>query len=262
MREMHGTFRGAVLSGRKLFGTFLKIPATMPAEILGSVGYDFVVIDEEHAPFNRETTDRIILACRAWGLGAVVRVQSADPAALLSVLDCGADGILVPHVKDVETARAVVSAARYATGTRGFSPTTRAGTFGGTSAADHVAQQDGRVLVIAMIEDPEALEVIDDILAVEGLDAVFVGRGDLASAYRDLSGQTGAVAQATAKIQASARAAGKVVAILPSTPEDAQARAQEGASMFILSSDQGFLRSAAIGVREKFETALSSGKGE
>ena len=103
-------FRTKFLAGETLYGTFLKVPATMPAEILGSIGYDFVVVDEEHSPFNRETTDRIVLACKAAGIASVVRVQSADPANILSVLDCGADGILVPHVTDAETARAIVSA--------------------------------------------------------------------------------------------------------------------------------------------------------
>ena len=108
-----GGFRTRFLEGEVMYGTFLKIPATMPAEILGSIGYDFVVIDEEHSAFNRETTDRIVLACKAWDIAAVVRVQSPDPAAILSVLDSGADGVLVPHVTDAATARAIVAAGRY-----------------------------------------------------------------------------------------------------------------------------------------------------
>lgn len=113
-------FRKRFLDRQELYGSFLKIPATMPAEILGAVGYDFVVVDEEHSPFNRETTDAIVLACRAWGIVSVVRVQSPQPAALMSVLDCGADGVLVPHVDSAEKARAVVAACRYRPGSRGF----------------------------------------------------------------------------------------------------------------------------------------------
>lgn len=252
------TFRDRLLSGATLTGTFLKIPATMPAEILGAVGYDFVVIDEEHSPFNRETTDHIVLACRAHGLGAVVRVQSSDPAAILSVLDCGADGILVPHVTDAATARAIVAAARYRGGRRGFAPTTRAGGFGARGTAAHIASEDARVTVIAMIEDPEGVDNIDDILAVDGLDAVFIGRGDLSVAYEDYDGATDVVATATARVQAAAKAAGRIVAILPGTPEDAAARAEEGASVFILSSDQGFLRSAAAALHTRMTAAIDA----
>ncbi len=260
MTKTTPNFRDRFLSQDQMFGTFLKIPAAMPAEILGSLGFDFVVVDEEHSPFNRETTDLIILACRAVGIGSVVRVQSADPAGILSVLDCGADGILVPHVTDAKTARAIVDAARYRNGKRGFAPTTRAGTFGADGTAAHIAKQDARATVIAMIEDPEAVENIDEILAVEGLDGIFIGRGDLSVAYGDYDGSTGVVAQATARVQAAAKARGKTVAILPGSAEDAVARAEDGASVFIVSSDQGFLRAAAAGAHQTISTALKAAR--
>lgn len=239
-------FRARFLAGEVLYGTFLKIPATMPAEILGSIGYDFVVVDEEHAPFNRETTDRIVLGCRAAGIAAIVRVQSADPAAILSVLDCGADGVLVPHVRDAATAKEVVAAARYRGGRRGFAPTTRAGGFGRAGQAEHMAAEDARVTVIAMIEDPEAIDDIDAILAVAGLDGVFIGRGDLGAAHAGASDAAERVRGATARVQVAARAAGRPVAVLPTSPQDAATQARAGSTTFILSSDQGFLRSAAM----------------
>lgn len=249
-------FRDRFLAGEVLYGTFLKIPATMPAEILGSVGYDFVVVDEEHSPFNRETTDRIVLACRAAGIAAIVRVQSADPAAILSVLDCGADGVLVPHVRDAATAAAIVAAGRYRGGRRGFAPTTRAGGFGSAGQAEHMATEDARVTIIAMIEDPEAIDNIDAILRVEGLDGVFIGRGDLAAAYDGAGDVAARVREATARVQAAARAAGRPVAILPANPDDAAVQARAGSTAFILSSDQGFLRAAAMGARAEMSGAV------
>ncbi|WP_233193097.1 HpcH/HpaI aldolase family protein [Acidimangrovimonas sediminis] len=244
-------FRKRFLEGERLYGSFLKIPATMPAEILGAVGFDFVVVDEEHSPFNRETTDAIVLACRAWGIASVVRVQSADPAALLSVLDCGADGVLVPHVDSAEKARAVVEACRYRPGRRGFAPTTRAGAFGAEGMAAHIARQDARVTVIAMIEDPEAVENIDEILAVEGLDGIFIGRGDLGAAYGGLGQGPEAVRDAASRVLAAAKGR-KPIAILPGSPEDAADMAGQGASALILSADQGFLRSAAVAALGSF----------
>lgn len=251
-------FRKRFLDGEALYGSFLKIPATMPAEILGSLGFDFVVVDEEHSPFNRETTDTIVLACRAWGIASVVRVQSPDPHALLSVLDCGADGVLVPHVDSAAKARAVVEACRYRPGRRGFAPTTRAGTFGADGMADHIARQDARVAVIAMIEDPEAVECIDEILAVEGLDGIFIGRGDLGAAYGGLGKGPGAVAEATSRVMAAARGR-KPVAILPGTPADAADMAGQGATAFILSADQGFLKSAAKAALDGFRAGVAQG---
>ncbi|MBI1173540.1 aldolase [bacterium] len=253
------TFRQRFLSGERLYGSFLKVPATQPAEILGAIGFDFVVVDEEHSPFSRETTDRIILACRAWGIASVVRVQSADPAALLSVLDCGADGVLVPHVSSAATARAVVAACRYRPGRRGFAPTTRAGGFGAAAMDVHIAAEDARVTVIAMIEDPEAIDRIDEILAVEGLDGVFIGRGDLAAAYGGMGLGAAEVRVATAKVIAAARPRHRV-AVLPGSPEDAAELAGQGASAFILSSDQGFLRSAALAALDRFRGGLGAAK--
>jgi 2-keto-3-deoxy-L-rhamnonate aldolase RhmA len=229
----------------------------MPAEILGSVGFDFVVVDEEHAPFNRESTDRILLACRAVGLGGLVRVQSGDAANILSVLDCGADGVLVPHVDSAEKARAIVSAARYRGGSRGYSATTRAGTFGGRSMADHLQQQDATATVIAMIEDPHALDVIDDILAVEGLDGVFIGRGDLTAAYGETKAGSEPVRAATARITDASRRAGKPVCVMASGAEDAKELAALGATTFIVSSDQTMLRKAAISTLSDTRNALT-----
>ena len=248
------------MAGESLYGTFLKVPATMPAEILGSVGYDFVVVDEEHSPFNRETTDQISLACRACGIAAIVRVQDASPANILSVLDCGADGVLVPHVTDAKTAGAIVAAGRYRGGKRGFAPTTRAGDFGRAGQAEHMAAEDQRVTIIAMIEDPEAVDNIDEILAVDGLDGVFIGRGDLAAAYFETSDPAGAVRAATETVHAAARKAGRTVAILPGTAEDAAVQAKAGSTAFILSSDQGFLRRAAMQAHSEIASSVSKAK--
>ena len=114
--------RQRLLAGERLLGSFLKTPTPHATEILASVGFDFVVIDEEHAPIDRGTTDMILLGARAAGIEALVRVPSFPSAEILSALDCGASGVLVPHVASVAKAREVVAACRYRNGVRGFSP--------------------------------------------------------------------------------------------------------------------------------------------
>lgn len=232
-----------------MLGTFLKIASTQPAEVLAHAGFDFVVIDEEHAPISRETTDRILLACRAWGLAGVVRVRG--PGDILSALDCGADGVLVPHVASADDARRIVSLCRYRGGSRGYSPTTRAGGFGGLGMDTQLTREDGRVAVIAMIEDAVAVQDIDAILAVAGLDAIFIGRGDLA-----VSAGGGGVAAATAHVMAAARRAGVTVSLMPADPAEAEELAAGGASLFITGSDQGFIRAAALAARDRFAPLL------
>src|SRR5262249_40920533 len=104
-------FRKRLLAREHLVGTFVKTPTTHATQILGALGYDFVVIDEEHAPFDRLATDAALLAARAVGTAALVRVRGSATD-ILSVLDCGATGVLVPHVATAARAREVVAACR------------------------------------------------------------------------------------------------------------------------------------------------------
>ena len=110
------SFRARLLARQTLVGTFLKTPTGHGVEIIGDAGFDFVVIDQEHAPFDRSSTDVALAIACARGLPALVRV--AGPETILSVLDGGATGILMPHVASVEQARAVVAACRYRGGAR------------------------------------------------------------------------------------------------------------------------------------------------
>src|SRR5262249_6748653 len=126
----------------------------------------------------------------------------------------GAAGVLVPHVSSAGKAKAVVSACRYQGGSRGFSNSPRAGGYGAAGIWQHVEAQDKSVTVIAMIEDPEALGVIDEIVAVDGLDGVFVGRGDLSVAMGAESPNAPAVQSATERIAKAAAAAGKPVCVM------------------------------------------------
>jgi 2-keto-3-deoxy-L-rhamnonate aldolase RhmA len=167
-------------------------------------------------------------------------------------LDDGAAGVLVPHVSTVEKARAVVSACRYREGTRGFSNSTRAGGYGRLGIQEHVSQADAAVTVIAMIEDPEALDTIDAIVGVDGIDGVFIGRGDLAVALGAGGLGDPRVRSAAERIVQAARMFGKPACLMVTGVEEAREWRSLGASAFIVSSDQGFLRQAAAKVNDDF----------
>lgn len=253
MREPAGSdFKRRLCHGERLVGSFVKTPTSHTIELLGDLGFDFVVIDEEHGPFDRGTIDHAILAARAAGTAAIVRVADASPAKLLSVLDDGATGVLVPHVSSPEKARAVVAACRYRGGKRGISNTTRAGGFGRRGLWEHVDTQDAEVTVIAMIEDPEALDVLDEIVSVEGLDAVFIGRGDLTVALGASDQNAPSVRHATERIIEAARLAGKPVCVMIAAASDSGPFMEAGVSAFIVGSDQTFLRQAAGKVMSDF----------
>jgi 2-keto-3-deoxy-L-rhamnonate aldolase RhmA len=232
-------------AGHHLVGSFIKTPTTHATEIFGALGYDFIVIDEEHAPFDRALTDVVILAAHASNIASIVRVSSDDPSKILSCLDGGATGVLVPHVYSVEKARAVAAAGRYRGGRRGYSGSSRAGAYGATPMWDLVEQQDSSSCVIAMIEDPEALEHIDDIAAVDGIHGLFIGRGDLTVSLGVKSSADPKVQDAVKRIIAAAKRAGKPVCVMVGGAAEASDFADLGASAFIISSDQGQMRRAA-----------------
>ena len=211
---INSSFRSRFLNRDLLLGTFVKTPIPHTTEILGQSGLDFVVIDQEHGPFDRGTIDLALMGARAGGLAGLVRV--ADERQILGALDDGADGVLVPHVSSPDFAQEVVRLCRYRNGIRGFSNTTRAGRYGGVGMWDHVNAQDAHIAVIAMIEDIDALGKLDAILATPGLDGVFIGRGDLTVALGSASPASPETAEATARILAASAKAGTPVCMMVS----------------------------------------------
>ena len=237
------TFRQRMLAGDKLVGTFLKTPTSHASEILGNIGFDFVVIDQEHGPFDRTTTDIALLAARAHDIPALVRVPGPD--SILSVLDCGATGVLVPHVRTATAARELAMLLRYRNGSRGFATSTRAGDYGGVPMWKHIAAADAQAVFIAQIEDPVALDEINAIAAVEGVDSLFIGRGDLTAAFGDETKDPPAVLRAVELIAEAGRKANKPISVYVGHAAEAEWLHSRGATVFVLNSDQGFLRQAA-----------------
>ena len=256
VRPHFSSFRRRLVARQTVVGTFIKTPTPHATEIFGALGYDFVVIDEEHAPFDRAATDVVLLAARASNLAGIVRVSSDDPAKILSCLDCGASGVLVPHVATVEKARAVAAAARYRGGRRGYSGSARAGGYGATPVWTLVDEQDASVCAIAMIEDPEALDQIDAIAAVDGIHGLFIGRGDLTVALGAKSSADAPVKHAVAKVIAAANKATKPVCVMVAGAAEAREFAGLGASAFIISSDQGQMRRAAAQTLTDFKSLV------
>lgn len=247
------TFRQRMQAGDKLIGTFLKTPTSHGTEIVAGAGFDFVVIDQEHAPFDRTTTDIALLAARALDIPALVRVPGPD--GILSVLDCGATGVLVPHVKTAADATEYAKLLRYRNGARGFATSTRAGNYTGTPMWKHIAEQDAEMVFVAQIEDPVALDQIDAIAAVDGVDSLFIGRGDLTAAYGDENKDPPAVIKAVERISEAGRKAKKPISVFVGGGAEAQWLGKLGANVFVLASDQSFLRAGALSslkdVREK-----------
>lgn len=237
-------FKEKLASGDTLAGTFVKTPHPHVVELLALTGLDCLVLDAEHAPFDRAALDLCILAARAAGQPVLVRPASGSPEQILNALDCGADGVLVPHIRSAAEARDLVTACHYGPGGRGFAGSSRAAGYTTKGMAAHRAAARG-VSIVAQIEDAEALPEIEAIAAVAGIDALFIGRADLTLSLGADTPDDPKVVEAVERICAAGRAAGRTVGMfLPRVADVPEWRAK-GASLFLLRSDQEFLLEGA-----------------
>jgi 4-hydroxy-2-oxoheptanedioate aldolase len=200
-----------IKSGEKLFGCFVMIPSPAVVEMLGYAGFDFAVLDTEHGAGTVETLEHQLRAADAVGLPALVRTVGMTPGEILRVLDAGAAGIVVPHVRTEKDARAIVAASHYPPyGIRGVATTARAGRHGFTTIAEHLAAARERILVVPQIEDADALEHVPAIASIDGIDTIFIGPADLSLSLGhpgDLNHPVvvGAIEKAASDIRAAGR---------------------------------------------------------
>ncbi len=134
------SFRQRLLNHELLIGTWVKTPSPIVCEILGKSELDALCLDAEHAPFGRAELDACIAAMRATNMTPLVRVPSADPHDILNALDCGATGIVVPHVRTVADAEAICQRSLYGPDGRGFAGSSRAAGFAGKAIVDQLKE--------------------------------------------------------------------------------------------------------------------------
>ena len=162
--------------GEVTYGSWLSIPSSFSAEIMAHQGFDWVCIDMQHGVSDYQVALTMLQAIGTTDTIPIVRVPWNEPGIIGRVLDAGAMGVIIPMVNSVEEAQAAVAACRYfPNGARSFGPT-RATYYAGT---DYFLGANDQVACIPMIETKQAVERIDDILAVPGIDAVYVGPADL-----------------------------------------------------------------------------------
>jgi len=236
-------FRERLLAGDQMIGTFIKTPSPIVAEVLALSALDCLCIDAEHAPFDRLAIDGAIAMARLKPV--LVRVPVASPDHILNALDCGAAGVVAPHIRNAGDAAAFARAAHYGVGGRGYAGSSRAAGYTTRPMADHLRRSAAQTVTIAQIEDPEAVDDIDAIAAVEGIDVLFVGRADLTVAYGATSQDDPQVIAAVERICAAGLRHGRRVGMFVARPGDVPMWRDRGASLFLLGSDHTFLLDGA-----------------
>lgn len=247
-------FRATVATNRPLAGTFMKTPSVDILEVLILSGLDFVCIDGEHAPFDRQSLNACLALSRAADFPVLIRVPSAAPENIGAALDLGATGIVVPHVTDAETAQKVAKASRFGHGGRGYAGSTRWANFATRTMPDLLAQSINETIVIAQVEDPEAVEAVDAIAATPGIDALFLGPADLTVAYGQTDQDCPQMHAAMARVGQAAKAHGKAYMTFVAHSDRAKALRKYGFGAFFIGSEQSWILASAReqikGIRE------------
>lgn len=237
-------------------GLFVLDNSPASVETIGYAGFDFVVIDTEHGPNDIAAVEHMVRAAEIGGLASIVRVTKNDPANILRALDVGAEGILVPQVNSGQAAREAVQAAKYGPeGQRGLAGIVRAARYGFRPLGEYLAESNKRTVVLVQVEDVKAVAALDEILAVDGIDGIFVGPADLSQSM-GITGQFDKPEfnKVIDDVIARTVAAGKVAGIFCFSAEQAKYWAGKGARFLSIGSDgMLFARAAAALAKEMQE---------
>ena len=237
---------------RPLTGIFVGPPAPWLVEMCGHAGFDFVILDNEHGPSSTESLEHMMRAARASGVIPIVRTYAPD---ILRVLDMGASGIQVPQVDTAEQAAHVVALAKYPpVGIRGAAFSNRAAGFGFFGGERQISDANNGTAVIVQAESRTAIENVDAIAAVPGIDAVFFGPNDLSFSmgYPGQMNHPEVVAALEHGIR-RARAAGKAAGIIAMNPAEFARWGKVGANYLVTVSTglvTGALRGHTQGIRD------------
>ena len=231
--------RTRIHSGPSLLGTFVQTPSGVVSELVSGLGLDFVCVEAEHSGMGRETVQSLVAAARC---PAFVRVAQNASVEIAAALDAGAAGVIVPRIDSADEAAAAVAAARYPPdGVRGLGPGRAAGY--GRTIADYFGRANGEIAVGVQIESVAAVEHIEEIVRVAGVDFVFIGPGDLTVSLGVPFGDP-RVTAAIERVLAAAAGSGTPTGIWTPTAAQAAGWLRRGVQLVILGSDLALLGDA------------------
>lgn len=250
---MHNSFKQALGKNEPIIGLWLGLANAYTAELLAGSGYDWLAIDNEHAPNTVLSTLAQLQALAGTPTHAVVRAASDDTVEIKRLLDVGAQTLLIPMVESAGQATRIVAATRYPpVGVRGVGAAlARASRW--QQVPDYLAQADAQICTLVQVESMAGLAALPEIARVSGVDGVFIGPADLAASMGHL-GNPGhpEVQQAIATAIGEIRRAGKAAGILSGDAAMARTYLQLGAVFIAVGSDVGLLTNGARTLRESF----------
>jgi len=250
---MPNTFRRDLLAGKSLIGCWASLASNITTEILGYAGFDWLLLDGEHAPNDYASFISQLQALKDSPSAPFVRPQWQDTVVIKRLLDIGFYNFLIPFVESAEQAQKAVAATRYPPqGFRGVGTAHRSNRYGFNT--DYFKHVNDDICVTVQIESKAGVEAAADIAAVEGVDALFIGPSDLSAAYGAmLQPNLPEVQAAMQEILAGARKHGKACGILAPVEADARKYLEMGMTFVAVGGDTGLLRGAAVALAQRFK---------
>ncbi len=242
-------------AGEPAIGTWLSIPSVVVSDAIAGCGFDWVLIDNEHAPFDPVTLHQMLIGFKGTDTVPFIRVPENDEATIKQALDIGFEGIVTPQTNTVDDVRRAVAACRYPPeGVRGFGPTYAANYNRDTD--DYVSLANRSIFCVVQVESVHTTEEIDEIVKIPGIDGLIVGPNDMsATAGCFLETDREEVQGAIRTILGTARKAGIPIGHGWCTA-DIAAQIEDGAQLILEGGDLGFLREGALSVLAEFKRAI------
>jgi 2-dehydro-3-deoxyglucarate aldolase len=248
-------FRHRLIGKERLIGCWASLGSAISTEILGVAGFDWILLDCEHAPNDVLTLIPQLMALKDSVSAAVVRPPSNDTVTIKRLLDVGCHNFLIPMVESADEARAAVAATRYPPhGVRGVSVSQRSNRYG--SVPNYFEDINRQISVVVQIESRAGVAAAHEIAAVDGIDALFIGPSDLAAAFSRLGNPSHPDVQtAIATVHNAARTASKASGILAPAEADARRYLAQGLTMVAAGSDLGILRMNSQAIADRYQEA-------
>lgn len=253
--EFQNTVKERLKRGEKTAGAWLQLVNPLSAEILARAGFDWLIIDMEHAP-----NDYMCLISQFQAIWSgnpacvpLVRAPWNDHVTIKRILDCGAYGVLIPQIYTAEDARQAVRACKYPPlGVRGIAGSPRAAHYG-QNIRSYLDGANNQTLVIVAVETPEAAANIEEIVQVEGLDGIFIGPMDLATSLGHFCDPGHPeVQEVIARVETAVASSGKFLGTVASGWEKAKGLYDKGYQFLMLMADGGTLSTASTGTMAHF----------
>ncbi len=251
--SMPNTFRRDLRAGKSLIGCWASLASNITTEILGYAGFDWLLLDGEHAPNDYASFITQLQALKDSPSAPMVRPQWQDPVVIKRLLDIGFYNFLIPFIESAEQATRAVAATRYPPdGFRGVGTAHRSNQYGFN--ADYFKTINDNICVTVQIESKLGVEAAADIAAVDGVDALFIGPSDLSAGYGVmLQPNHPDVQAAIQQILAGAKKHGKACGILAPVEADARKYLEMGMTFVAVGGDTGLLRGAAVALAQRFK---------